>query len=141
MKEELPRGDFHIQEERRLFYVALTSERREARPALTTVVHKRSGPSAFLEDILSAPRVATQNVEQSAPRTSSHGARARRLAPADQPLFPEPSGEPRIYSLIARWAERYRPPLFDPLQLRRFNDRNLPEVPAEISGSATSLGA
>ena len=114
MKEELPRGDFHIQEERRLFYVALTRARE--RLTLTTVVHKRSRPSAFLEDILSAPRVARQNVEQSAPGTPPM-APARVPAPADQPLFPEASGEPRIYSLIARWAERYRPPVFEPLQL------------------------
>jgi len=62
MKEELPRGDFHIQEERRLFYVAITRARE--RLTLTTVVHKRSRPSVFLEDILSAPQVARQNVEQ-----------------------------------------------------------------------------
>ena len=52
MKEELPRGDFHIQEERRLFYVALTRARE--RLTLTTVLHKRSRPSVFIEDILSA---------------------------------------------------------------------------------------
>ena len=34
MKEELPQGDFHIQEERRLFYVALT--RAQERLTLTT---------------------------------------------------------------------------------------------------------
>src|SRR5271157_4813208 len=55
MKEELPRGDFHIQEERRLFYVALT--RARDRLTLTTIANsnKNSKPSVFLEDILMDP--------------------------------------------------------------------------------------
>ena len=114
MKEELPRGDFHIQEERRLFYVAITRARE--RLTLTTVVHKRSRPSVFLEDILSAPHVARQNVEQAAPVSLPTPARATPAA-TDQPLFPEAHNRTRVYSLIARWAERYRPPVFEPLQL------------------------
>ena len=55
MKEELPKGDFHLQEERRLFYVALT--RAKERLTLTTVLHKRSKPSVFLDDILSSPQL------------------------------------------------------------------------------------
>jgi DNA helicase-2/ATP-dependent DNA helicase PcrA len=112
MKEELPRGDFHIQEERRLFYVAITRARE--RLTLTTVVHKRSRPSVFLDDILSAPHVAKQNVEQAAPVAPAAKA-ARMTAVAEPLLFSD--AEPRIYSLIARWAERYRPPVFEPLQL------------------------
>jgi DNA helicase II / ATP-dependent DNA helicase PcrA len=114
MKEELPRGDFHIQEERRLFYVAITRARE--RLVLTTVVHKRSRPSLFLEDILSSPHVAKQNVEQCAPVLPATPA-ARAGPPAEQPLFQESAAQPRIYSLVARWAERYRPPVFEPLQL------------------------
>jgi DNA helicase-2/ATP-dependent DNA helicase PcrA len=114
MKEELPRGDFHIQEERRLFYVAITRARE--RLSLTTVVHKRSRPSLFLEDILSAPHVVKQNVEQVAP--VSVALPTRTLPPPfEAPLFPEVHIRPRIYSFIARWAERYRPPVFEPLQL------------------------
>ena len=112
MKEELPRGDFHIQEERRLFYVAITRARE--RLTLTTVVHKRSRPSVFLEDILSAPHVAKQNVEQAAPVAPA--AKAARITAVAEPLL-FTDAEPRIYSLIARWAERYRPPVFEPLQL------------------------
>jgi DNA helicase II / ATP-dependent DNA helicase PcrA len=112
MKEELPRGDFHVQEERRLFYVAITRARE--RLTLTTVVHKRSRPSVFLDDILSAPHVAKQNVEQVAPVALAPKA-ARVAAAIGQPLFTD--AEPRIYSIIARWAERYRPPVFEPLQL------------------------
>src|ERR1700731_24888 len=50
MKEEQPQGSFHIQEERRLFYVAVTRARH--RLTLNTVVHNRSKPSPFLDDIL-----------------------------------------------------------------------------------------
>ena len=128
MKEELPRGDFHIQEERRLFYVAITRARE--RLTLTTVVHKRSRPSVFLEDILSAPHVAKQNVEQAAPvapRRKRHADRRRRASC----FFRTP--EPRIYSRIARWAERYRPPVFEPLQLSASANRDVSEVSAEIS--------
>jgi len=46
MKEEQPQGSFHIQEERRLFYVAVTRARH--RLTLNTVVHKRSKPSGSL---------------------------------------------------------------------------------------------
>lgn len=114
MKEELPRGDFHIQEERRLFYVAITRARE--RLTLTTVLHRRSRPSVFLEDILSAPHVARQNVAQASP-VPAPIAPPRVAAPADQALFPEAGNWPRVYSRIALWAERYRPPVFEPLQL------------------------
>lgn len=119
MKEELPRGDFHIQEERRLFYVAITRARE--RLTLTTVVHKRSHPSVFLDDILSAPAVAKQNILQVTPELPRQTAASRPSASNAQILFPAiPSQippEPRIYSRIGRWAEQYRPPVFEPLQL------------------------
>jgi len=40
MQEELPQGDYHTQEERRLFYVALT--RAEDRLTLTTVAERKA---------------------------------------------------------------------------------------------------
>ena len=115
MKEELPRGDFHMQEERRLFYVALTRARE--RLTLTTVVHKRSKPSVFLDDILSAPQVARQNVEQSVAGIAASRDPARAPCPASPLLFPDAASQPRVYSRIGEWAERYRPPVFEPLQL------------------------
>src|SRR3989442_7996398 len=61
-----PQGDFHIQEERRLFYVALTRARE--RLTLTTVVNKYSKPSVFLEDILMEPLLARAHVQRLAPK-------------------------------------------------------------------------
>lgn len=114
MKEELPQGDFHTQEERRLFYVAITRARE--RLTLTTVLHKRSKPSVFIEDILSAGKSAKQNVEQISPRPLAV-VPPSRSAPVESLLFGQPAGQPRVYSQIGLWAERYRPPVFEPLQL------------------------
>jgi DNA helicase-2/ATP-dependent DNA helicase PcrA len=114
MKEELPKGDFHVQEERRLFYVALTRARE--RLTLTTVVHKRSRPSVFLDDILSAPQLARQHVQQMAPVMPKLAALPAR-PPTDRSLFPEARRRARVYSDIAEWAEEYRPPVFEPLRL------------------------
>jgi DNA helicase-2/ATP-dependent DNA helicase PcrA len=113
MQEELPTWDYHTQEERRLFYVALTRARE--RLTLTTVVHARSKPSPFLDDILSAPQLAREHVEQSAPKGVR--APAERIAPSGEPLFADAAERPRVYSRIADWALDYRPPVFEPLQL------------------------
>jgi len=114
MKEELPKGDFHIQEERRLFYVAITRARE--RLTLTTVVHKRSKPSPFLDDILSAPHVARENVEQLAPAMTAVGSQSARSA-EEAGLFGDARDDARVYSRIGEWAQQYRPPIFEPLQL------------------------
>ena len=66
MKEEQPQGSFHIQEERRLFYVAVTRARH--RLTLNTVEHKRSKPSPFLDDILMDAQIKRRDVEQLAPQ-------------------------------------------------------------------------
>jgi len=47
MKEELPEGDYHTQEERRLFYVALT--RAEERLTLTTIAEKKASTGCSLK--------------------------------------------------------------------------------------------
>ncbi|MEE8178250.1 MAG: PD-(D/E)XK nuclease family protein, partial [Acidobacteriota bacterium] len=49
LKGPLPQGDFHIEEERRLFYVALTRARTTL--TLCTVSSKRQQPSRFLEQL------------------------------------------------------------------------------------------
>src|SRR6202040_3397223 len=65
IKEEQPQGSFHIQEERRLFYVAVTRARQ--RLTLNTVVNKRSKPSPFLDDILMDAQIKRHDVEQLVP--------------------------------------------------------------------------
>lgn len=111
MKEELPKGDFHVQEERRLFYVALTRARE--RLTLTTVLHKRSKPSAFLDDILSSPQLAKQHVHRIVP-AAILGPTARGN---DGSFSSDARRQARVYSRIGEWAETYRPPVFEPLQL------------------------
>jgi DNA helicase-2/ATP-dependent DNA helicase PcrA len=113
MQEELPVWDYHTQEERRLFYVALTRARE--RLTLTTVVHPRSKPSIFLDDILGSPQLAREHVEQSAPRSVPPP--PERAARSGEPLFADEASRPRVYSRIADWALEYRPPVFEPLQL------------------------
>jgi DNA helicase-2/ATP-dependent DNA helicase PcrA len=112
MQEELPEWDYHTLEERRLFYVALTRAREQL--TLTTVVHPRSKPSLFLDDILSAPKLAREHVEQLTPKNV--GPPMKRVSRAE-PLFADAAKMPRVYSRIADWALEYRPPVFEPLQL------------------------
>ncbi len=52
LKGPLPQGDFHIEEERRLFYVALTRARSTL--TLCTVSSKRQQPSRFLDELRDA---------------------------------------------------------------------------------------
>jgi DNA helicase II / ATP-dependent DNA helicase PcrA len=117
MKEEHPSGDFHVQEERRLFYVALTRARK--RLTLTTVVNKRTKHSVFLEDILSEPEIARADLTQSAPKVEiapPPAAATVETAPP-VPLFPAEGTAGRAGSRIGLWAASYRPPVFEPLEL------------------------
>src|SRR6202521_736450 len=98
MKEEQPQGSFHIQEERRLFYVAVTRARH--RLTLNTVVHKRSKPSPFLDDILMDAQIKRRDIEQIAPAPSNEPP-ADAEAPPD--LFEPPSPSARIGSQIGEW--------------------------------------
>ncbi|MGC1945756.1 MAG: ATP-dependent helicase, partial [Candidatus Acidiferrales bacterium] len=66
MKEEKPAGDFQIQEERRLFYVALTRARQ--RLTLSTIVNKWKKPSLFLDDFLMNPQIQKFDAVQSSPK-------------------------------------------------------------------------
>jgi DNA helicase-2/ATP-dependent DNA helicase PcrA len=115
MKEERPKGDFHIQEERRLFYVALT--RARDRLTLTTVVNRRSKPSVFLDDILMEPAIRRRDVQQLAPRVTLPPRQASPVLPEDASLFDPSRRRARIYSQIARWAQSYHPSVLEPLQL------------------------
>jgi DNA helicase-2/ATP-dependent DNA helicase PcrA len=123
MKEEKPAGDFQIQEERRLFYVALTRARQ--RLTLSTIVNKYKEPSPFLDDFLMNPKIQKFDVVQSSPKVV--------IPPAEEVAGPAPDsasggggqlfaggangGETRAYSEVALWAKAYHPPIAEPLEL------------------------
>jgi len=119
MKEEQPKGDFQKQEERRLFYVALT--RAQKRLTLSTVTGGRKKPSPFLEDILANPKIQKFDVAKSEPKVEVPPSE-EVAAPAPGPsesllLFPLTTERTRAYSEIALWAKSYHPPRPEPLQL------------------------
>src|SRR5882762_3338039 len=118
MKEALPQGDFHIQEERRLFYVALT--RAEQRLTITTLTEKKGKVPTFIEDIVMEPAVKRRDVIQSAPkvRPAEEASAGSPIAGApNASLFPSSTAPPKIFSRIVAWAEVFHPPSSEPLQL------------------------
>jgi DNA helicase-2/ATP-dependent DNA helicase PcrA len=118
MKEELPAGQFHIQEERRLFYVALT--RAERKLTITTLAEKKGKVPTFIEDILMDPTVKGHDVLQIAPKVRPREEDARAASGTNNgaaALFPSLSQKPRIFSKIADWAETFHPPSPEPLRL------------------------
>ncbi len=104
MKEEQPKADFHIQEERRLFYVALT--RAQKRLTLSTIVNRRKKPSPFLDDFLMNAKIQKTDVAQSAPKVEVPPSEEITGPPPAEPdptrLFPVRPGESP--SLLARSA-------------------------------------
>jgi DNA helicase-2/ATP-dependent DNA helicase PcrA len=119
MREELPQGDFHIQEERRLFYVALT--RAEHRLTITTLLEEKGKVPTFIEDIVMDPAVKRRDVLRIAPNVASVGD-TRHVAVVAQgkgesSLFPASAKSPKIFSRIAEWAETFHPVSPEPLKL------------------------
>jgi DNA helicase-2/ATP-dependent DNA helicase PcrA len=117
MKEELPDGDFHIQEERRLFYVALT--RAEERLTITTIREKKDKVPVFIEDIVMEPAIKRRDVQQIAPKSAPakhDGGDAPSAAGAGE-LFPVSASPAKIFSRIGEWAESYRAMIPEPLKL------------------------
>jgi DNA helicase-2/ATP-dependent DNA helicase PcrA len=117
MKEGGPAEQFHIQEERRLFYVALT--RAEERLTITTVTEKKGKVPVFIEDILMEPALKRQDVRQIMPKLPAAGKEDRATEDhwEDAPLFRAAEGPAKIFSRIADWAEEFHPPSPEPLTL------------------------
>jgi DNA helicase-2/ATP-dependent DNA helicase PcrA len=115
MKEEMPAGQFHIQEERRLFYVALT--RAEQRLTITTLTEKKGKVPVFIEDIVMDPSIKRRDVIHTAPKVRLREPAETTLAAPDSQPFPATEAPPKIFSQIAKWAETFHPPTPEPLQL------------------------
>lgn len=119
MTEEQPKGDFQKQEERRLFYVALT--RAQKRLILSTITGGKKKHSPFLDDILSNPKIQKFDIAQSEPKVEvppSEEAAAPAPGPSESLLlFPLTTERTRAYSEVALWAKSYHPPRPEPLQL------------------------
>ncbi len=118
MKEGEPAEQFHIQEERRLFYVALT--RAQQRLTLTTLAEPKGKVPVFIEDILMDPAVRHRDVRQIMPKLPSLPQNAAARAgsvPASGNLFAPSSGPAKIFSRIADWAETFHPAPPEPLTL------------------------
>ena len=132
MKEELPQGDFHIQEERRLFYVALT--RAQERLTLTTVTEKKNKVPVFIEDILMDPAVRRRDILQLAPKVKTETNEKKPVEQAvEQELFAATAGPPRIFTRIAKWAEEYYPPTPEPLKLSSSAIENYRKCPQQFA--------
>ena len=132
MKEELPEGDFHIQEERRLFYVALT--RAEDRLTMTTVREKRSKVPVFIEDIVMDPAIKRRDVLQIAPKpkpAKPEDEKSSELASGE--LFPAGETPPKIFSRIAKWAEEFHPASPEPLKLSSSAVENYKKCPQQYA--------
>jgi DNA helicase II / ATP-dependent DNA helicase PcrA len=134
MKEEFPEGDFHIQEERRLFYVALT--RAEDRMTMTTVREKRGKVPVFIEDIVMDPAIKRRDVLQIAPKPNPPkvGTEEQRNAASGE-LFSTGEAPPKIFSRIASWAEVFHPPSPEPLKLSSSAVENYKKCPQQYAFS------
>jgi DNA helicase-2/ATP-dependent DNA helicase PcrA len=117
MKEGAPAEQFHIQEERRLFYVALT--RAEERLTITTVTEKKGKVPVFIEDIVMEPAIKRQDVRQLMPKLppAEKEDRAPEEGWEDARLFSAAAEPAKIFSRIADWAEEFHPPSPEPLTL------------------------
>jgi DNA helicase-2/ATP-dependent DNA helicase PcrA len=134
MKEELPQGDFHIQEERRLFYVALT--RAQERLTITTLTEKKNKVPIFIEDLLMDPAIKRRDIRQLAPKIRPReSAEQTDEPPGEKDLFRSCEGPARIFCQIARWAERFHPPTPEPLKLSCSAVENYRKCPQQYAFS------
>ena len=132
MKEELPQGDFHIQEERRLFYVALT--RAQDRLTITTVTEKKNKVPVFIEDLVMEPAVRRRDLLQLAPKVKMPEKGDKNAnEPLSGQLFPAAEEPPKIFSRIAEWAETFHPPSPEPLKLSSSAVENYRKCPQQYA--------
>ena len=117
MKEGEPAEQFHIQEERRLFYVALT--RAQERLTLISLTEPKGKVPVFIEDIVMDPSVRRRDVRQLMPKLPAIPERAiaKGLGSGSLELFPTSEGPAKMFSRIADWAETFHPPSPEPLTL------------------------
>src|ERR1700722_14279936 len=117
MKEGEPAEQFLIQEERRLFYVALT--RAENHLTLTTLTEKKGKIPVFIEDLLMDPAIKRRDIRQLSPKLPGPALIAKQdsLFTAELELFPVSRELPKIFSRIADWALDFHPPTPEPLTL------------------------
>jgi DNA helicase-2/ATP-dependent DNA helicase PcrA len=118
MKEGGPEEQFHNQEERRLFYVALT--RAGDRLTITSLAEKKARVPPFIEDILMEPSIQRRDILQLAPKPvaiSPNGTETAGAPGLMGSLFAPPIEQPKIFSRIANWAETFLPASPEPLEL------------------------
>ncbi len=133
MKEELPQGDFHIQEERRLFYVALT--RAQERLTITTVTEKKNKVPVFIEDLVMDPAVKRRDIFLSAPRVKKKELPESGSADSKGELFPASEAPPKIFARVAQWAEAFYPAVPEPLRLSSSAIENFRKCPQQYAFS------
>jgi DNA helicase II / ATP-dependent DNA helicase PcrA len=133
MKEELPQGDFHIQEERRLFYVALT--RAQERLTITTVSERKNKVPVFIEDLLMDPATKRRDILQLAPRVKNRDQDTATLPTRNEDLFPASESAPKIFTRIANWAETFQPNVPEPLKLSSSAIENFRKCPQQYAFS------
>jgi ATP-dependent DNA helicase UvrD/PcrA len=104
--------NIHLEEERRLFYVAMT--RARARLYVSKVGAKEKRPSVFIDDLLSDPVVRSRDIEPlelaaTSPQADALVQPVPRAAQTDgrrqQSLFDDPAAAPAaIHPPLAEWA-------------------------------------
>lgn len=118
VKGPIPPGDFHLQEETRLFYVALT--RAKERLYISGMSKPRKKPSWFVEKLLSNGLLAGKDLEQvdapplePAPADGSgNGAARADSSTSPQPTLVEGAGKsPYFYADVSGWAAEDLPQL------------------------------
>src|SRR5262249_548543 len=124
MKEGAPEEHFHNQEERRLFFLAIT--RAQGRLAITHLTGPKGKRPPLVEDLLMDPAIRRRDVLQLAPKLAAVPTPAdapgsgSALTPKTQPqdsLFSPKYGNPKVFTRIAEWAETFHPPCPEPLEL------------------------